>query len=107
MTNFSVISLFFLLVALHHIGRILGGSLPRAEGYKTYGYGEDYHEGGDIEPPRLCNAVGELLQPARGDIPRHRCCHHKATSDNPHIAQVKHLDNLACRCAIDLANSNL
>ena len=49
----------------------------------------------------------DMHQPARGDIPRNGCCHHKATSDNPHIAQVKHLDNLACRCAIDLANGNL
>ena len=56
--------MFSLLVTLHHIGRILGGGTPRAEGYKTNRYGEDDHEGGEIEPPRLCDAVGERLQPA-------------------------------------------
>ena len=52
------------LVTLHHIGGIFGGCLPRAEGYKTDRYGEDNEQGSDIEPPRLCDAVGERLQPA-------------------------------------------
>ena len=54
--------LFSLLVTLHNIGRILRSSLPRTEGYKADRYGEDNEQGGDIEPLRLCDAVGERLQ---------------------------------------------
>ena len=32
-----------------------------AEGYKTDGYGDDYHEGGDIESPRLSGVRFEAL----------------------------------------------